>query len=408
MLKESDNSIAFMSASSPGSSSVSARGGVKESSGHIVATPTMDLRSLEADALGWLNRQGYSTMPPDGLVSPAFPDSFVPSAFHARVVRGVNEDCTKAGKQLQAGCEWVYRHVDQGKVGVSPFHLSSFKMLVYFGIYPRGRDGYGLRRTAISTFVELIKRYGLDISRCLVTYFGGGVVGGHNLYMDSEAVDLWIEAGVPSQNLIPVSGGSNFTNITRVGEPAGPRCEVFWPTKMGYVEIGTVVFERYVLGAGEIGLNDSSSLVYGGALGLERLLMASYNYENIFTLPELRVLEEIAVKDTDPRLFPLVRSHVFTLLDATRTLTLLWEATGGRPEGKRRERLRSLRTSIKRSLQSSGILYGKEVLEQLIGVVLQRDLSSGLIKPADILEFILTTDRPTFQRKNTSHRSPAK
>src|SRR5258708_4798060 len=125
-----------------------------------------ECRGTESDALRWLQSHGYSLVEPDGLGSQAFPDTFVPSAFHLRVRSGV-ENGADASKRLQAGSEWVYRHVDQGKVGTSHFHLSVFRMLVFFAVHPRVANDREFRLGTIHTFVSLLGSLGLDPSNCL-------------------------------------------------------------------------------------------------------------------------------------------------------------------------------------------------------------------------------------------------
>lgn len=385
MLKSEDNATTSMLAEvSQPDTSWAGHIPTKEDSGQANG-PTLTLRNLEAKALAWLEGRGYDTIPADGLLSPAFPDSFVPSAFHTRVVRGAHEGVPNGTAVRQAGCEWVYRHVDRGRVGSSPFHLSSFKMLVFFGTHDRTERDYDIRRETINTFSGLLRQFGLDSRRCLITYFSGGSIRGQRVAADDDVLRLWGESGVPKENLLPIEGGANFTNLTREGEPAGPRCEIYWPVGQGrFVEIGTVVFERYLLRPGGVGLEPSNGLVYGAALGLERLSMVAAGYDEVFAIPELRRLIETVEAGVDPRLALISRDHLLTLVDATRTLTVLWNATGGKCKGRRLERIRAIWKTISRSLQALGLDKDKERLVTLIGLAYREALGNKAAQLSDI------------------------
>src|SRR5438270_10143078 len=85
--------------------------------------------ALEYGVLDQLNKLGFQIAEPEGLDSPAFPDTFSPSAFHGLVQRSALQDPQLPRRW--AGSDWVFRHVDLEKIGFSPFHLSSFKMLIF-------------------------------------------------------------------------------------------------------------------------------------------------------------------------------------------------------------------------------------------------------------------------------------
>src|SRR5215813_5459078 len=93
------------------------------------------IAELESDLISGLREKGHTLLEPTGLVSPCFPDTFVPSAFHAYITNAVQNGLPAGAPQHNVGCDWVYRHVDQEKIGFSPIHLSTFRMLVFFGVY---------------------------------------------------------------------------------------------------------------------------------------------------------------------------------------------------------------------------------------------------------------------------------
>jgi len=333
-----------------------------------------DYRDLEKTAIELLALKGYSILPPDGLVSSAFHDTFAPSAFHARIVESVRLGPKSDESIHQAGCEWAYRHVDQEKVGPNAFHLSSFRMLVFFAVYPSSGDHAQLRQQTVRTFVDALRVAGLDPRHCLVTYFGGGNVLGQSLSPDEDIAQAWVKVGIPEENLIPVCGSSNFTNINRSGEPVGPRCEIFWKAENDQtVELGTVVFEQGLLND-ETRFATGKGFVYGGALGIERLAMASGAMTSIFLVPELDNLRRLVHKSIDPRLALVCASEVCQFVDAVRTLAVLVAEVGLPDRSRRGDRMHKLVRKARRCLLSLGLDRSTSLVGELVTAVAQREL----------------------------------
>ena len=317
-------------------------------------------KNIEKNLLDFFkDKWGYAILPPEGLLKPSFPDTFAASAFHESVVsaaqKGPNENNHKVG------VEWSFRHVDIDKVGVSPIYLSSFRMLVFFDVYIPTDNDDELRESVIEKFVESVKHVGLDPQNLSATYFGGGEIKGVDLPADDKVVSLWKKHGV--DNIVPITGETNFTNVKRTGEPAGPRCEIFYnhPQFSAPVEIGTVVFERYILGKK---LNKAKGLVYGGALGIERLAMLQENKNSIFESSLLSDGVEIVTKELESQLSPIVRSDVLRLIDALRSLAVIFATINEIPKGKHRDRINKITNIAKRSFQAIGIVE-KEKIERI-------------------------------------------
>lgn len=302
------------------------------------------------------DKWGYTVLPPEGLLNPLFPDTFAASAFHESVVsaarKGPNENNHKIG------AEWCFRHVDIEKVGVSPIYLSVFRMLVFFDVFVLTDKDDNLKESMIEKFVAGIKHIGLDPQNLTTTYFGGGKIRGVELPADDKITPLWEKHGV--KNIVPIAGETNFTNVKRTGEPAGPRCEVFYnhPSFSSPVEIGTVVFERYILGKT---LDKAKGLVYGGALGIERLAMLQENKSSIFECSLLSDAVEVVTKELGSQLSPIVQSDVLRLADALRSLAVIFAAIGELPKGKHRERINKIANIAKRSFQAIGILEKEKI-----------------------------------------------
>ena len=338
-------------------------------------------KNIEKNLIDYFkDKWGCTVLPPEGLLNPSFPDTFAASAFHESVVsaaqKGPNENNHKVG------VEWCFRHVDIEKVGVSPIYLSTFRMLVFFDVFVLTDNDDDLRESVIEKFVECIKHIGLDPQNLSATYFGGGKVKSVELLADDKIVPLWKKHGV--NKIVPITGDANFTNVKRAGEPAGPRCEVFYnhPEFPSPVEIGTVVFERYLLGKT---LNKAKGLVYGGALGIERLAMLQESKSSIFESSLLNDAVEVVTKELESQLSPIVHPDVLRFVDALRSLAVIFSTIGGTPRGKHRERINKITNIAKRSLQAIGIL-DKEKIEHIT-----RDLVDKL--DLHELEFVQPKDK---------------
>ena len=68
-----------------------------------------------------------------------------------------------------------------------------------------------------------------------------------------------------------------------------------------FVELGTVVFEKYLLDRDMRGLKRAEGLVYGCAFGLERIASVVGGLGDVFSLVEIRSLLELIMEGLDPR-----------------------------------------------------------------------------------------------------------
>jgi len=277
-----------------------------------------------AQAIGdHLGAHTYSPLQARGLVSSVFPDTFAPSAFHEDVVSLVHHGPDRGSEEHRMGVDWVFRHVDLDKVVGSPWHLSSFKMGVFFTVSKRQTDDTNLRAATVKLFVEALGKVGVSAQASVVTYFGGGHIGRRDLPPDDEVVEAWRQCGIYQEQLVPVRGRACFTNCERIGEPAGPRCEVFLPAADGrMVEVGTVVFERFVIEP-QRGVVESKWIVYGGAIGIERVAMLRAGLTDVMRIPDIAPLMGLVGSSLDERLTVVCYPQLRGLVDGLRTLAVL-------------------------------------------------------------------------------------
>lgn len=307
---------------------------------------------VEDALLRALHGAGYDALAPEGLVTPLFPDTFAASAFHTQIVEAMTRQAAIGRK---AGVEWVFRHVDGDKVGYSPAHLSLFRMLVYFDASTA--DAHTQRRDAVARFLELTTLLGLRRDHITVTYFGGGDISGRTIPPDGLFADAWFAAGIARHRIIPVVGQANFTNIRRAGEPAGPRCEVYYdaPGHPSAVEIGTVVCEQYVLD--DTGQPEPTRLsVCGGAFGVERLEMCARGLLTIAEVTALDRLVTLVLTDVPPHARTVFRTPAIRIANGLRALAVIAAHTGIGGVNGRVPRINAITRDVLRAARECGVI----------------------------------------------------
>ena len=332
-----------------------------------------DCRAIRDEVLNLLFQHDYQSLPPEGLLSPVFPDTFAPSAFHGAVLRGAMHPESSP----RVGCDWVFRHVDLEKIGFSDIHLSTFRMIVFFETHQNTNRDKIFRLRTLETFIFILKKLGLNPIDLYITYFGGGFISGQHFEADDEIKSAWIHVGVAAKNIIPVRGSSHFTNVLRSGEPAGPRCEVYWLAGQNQpIEIGTVVFEQFILKKNNLRFEPSKGLVCGGAIGLERLNMIVSKKQDVFSTQELQPLIKQIEREIHPKLIALCRNSIRQSADAVRSLTIISSMVDVSKIGKRHHaRLTRLAKSLRHNIDILGINDARLFIIKLINqCVLQEKL----------------------------------
>ena len=125
------------------------------------------------------------------------------------------------------------KHNDLENVGFTRRHHTFFEMLGNFSF------GDYFKKDAIAYAWELLTSpdwFGLDKSKLYVTIFEGS----NGVPRDTEAEQLWIEAGVPADRIFEMSMKDNFWQMGDTG-PCGPCSEIYFDLGIEASETGADV-----------------------------------------------------------------------------------------------------------------------------------------------------------------------
>jgi alanyl-tRNA synthetase len=116
-------------------------------------------------------------------------------------------------------CQKVFRAVDIELIGTDSRHLTFFEMLGNFSF-----GDYFKREAAQFAWDLSIQGFGLPEKDIWVTVFAGDDELG--LGPDQEAIDVWLETGVPRERIVELPRSENFWQMGPTG-PCGPDAELY-------------------------------------------------------------------------------------------------------------------------------------------------------------------------------------
>ncbi len=250
-----------------------------------------------------------------------------------------------------------FRTVDLDEVGHTARHLTFFEMLGNFSF------GDYFKPEAIRFGWELSTEVlGLDPERIWITVFEGmeGVPG------DEEAIEHWLQVGVPAERIQRLGESENFWKAGPTG-PCGPNTELYLdrgpsfgpeggPAVGGdrYLEFWNLVFMQYDRGAdGSLEPLPAKNIDTGA--GLERIAAILQDKPSVFDTDGFQPLIRWAEARTDRRYRATERDdQAFRVLaDHGRAMTFLG-ADGVRPSNEGRGYV--LRRIIRRAVSEAGYL----------------------------------------------------
>ncbi len=116
-------------------------------------------------------------------------------------------------------CQKVFRTPDIDNVGTTHRHLTFFEMLGNFSVGDYFKQGAAEFAWKLST-----EGFGIDPEKIWITVFEGDE--GLGLGPDQEAIDAWLEIGVPRERIVLCDRDENFWQSGPTG-PCGPCSELY-------------------------------------------------------------------------------------------------------------------------------------------------------------------------------------
>jgi alanyl-tRNA synthetase len=162
---------------------------------------------------GHLAQRGASLIPPPSDTSALF----IVAGMHP--LKAYFAGTERPPSKRLTTCQPAFRTVDIENVGMTARHLTMFEMLGNFSF------GDYFKREAISFAWDLSRNgFGLKEEDIWVTVFGGDAELG--IGPDQEAIDLWLEVGMPRERIVECPREENFWESGPTG-PCGPDSELY-------------------------------------------------------------------------------------------------------------------------------------------------------------------------------------
>lgn len=212
---------------------------------------------------------------PIGLISPYFPTQFNPSASHHQIYEILNRNVLPPFQEIRYVTEKVFRVSDVQLVG-DQTHLSIFRMFGVVKFLKPTKDYIPINETRL--FLEhifnFLKTIGIvNLDKFYITIFAGGYINGQYFPPEEHLVDIFKSLGIKENQIIPLSGTSQFLFPSIENDLAGPRCDLYIKDeKTGiFIEISTIDTLPFIRKEGKVRRNDNFYLL-GFYFGVERLL----------------------------------------------------------------------------------------------------------------------------------------
>jgi alanyl-tRNA synthetase len=307
-------------------------------------------------------------------------------------------------------CQKVFRTVDIDNVGNTARHLTFFEMLGNFSFGDYFKD------EAIALALELSHDgFGFDVADIWVTVFEGDDALG--LGPDQEAIDRWLEIGIPRERIVPCPRSENFWQAGPTG-PCGPCSELYVDRGLEFgkaddlpggenerfLEYWNLVFMQYdQQPAGTDGKSELKPLPANNidtGLGLNRMAAILQQKESVFETDQFQPLIELG-EQLSGRTYGAEHASdraLRILADHSRAMTFL-TADGVVPSNEDRGYV--LRRVMRRAIQQGRALelepgflvtYSRRVRE-LMGAVYPE-----LAEHADSIEMWLAAEEEGFGR----------
>jgi alanyl-tRNA synthetase len=257
--------------------------------------------------LSFFEQRGHRRIPSASLVPSAHDPSalLTVAGMHPLKPYFLGEEAPPSPRL--ASCQKVFRTVDIDNVGNTTRHLTFFEMLGNFSF------GDYFKEEAIAMALELsVDGFGLALDEIWVTVFAGD--GELGLGADTEAIDRWLELGIPRERIVECPRSENFWQAGPTG-PCGPCSELYVDRGVDrgspedlpggenerFLEYWNLVFMQYDQrrdGDGRSTLAPLPARSIDTGLGLNRMAAILQSKESVFAtdqfLPLIELGEELS------------------------------------------------------------------------------------------------------------------
>jgi alanyl-tRNA synthetase len=259
-------------------------------------------------------------------------------------------------------CQKTFRTADIEIIGTTTRHLTFFEMLGNFSF------GDYFKREAVRYALDLsVEGFGFAMGDIWITVFGGDEELG--VGADEEAIEAWLEVGVPRERIVELPRAENFWQMGPTG-PCGPCSELYLDRGLEFgdpddlpggenerfLEYWNLVFTQFDLRPdGSLGPLPANNIDTG--LGLNRLAAVLQDKPSVFETDQFAPLIELGEQLSGLRYGAEYESDraLRVLADHSRSMTFLI-ADGVVPSNEDRGYV--LRRIIRRA-----ILQGRHALE---------------------------------------------
>jgi alanyl-tRNA synthetase len=314
----------------------------------------MTTREIREAFLSYFERQGHLRIPSAPLVPYEDDPSVLLTIAGMQPLKSYFLGAAEPPARRMTSCQKCFRTSDIDEVGHTARHLTFFEMLGNFSI------GDYFKADAIRFGWELSTEVlGLDPERIWITVFEGTDA----VPADEEAVELWVDIGVPRERIQALGDPENFWSAGPTG-PCGPNTELYLdrgpafgpeggPAVGGdrYLEYWNLVFMQYDRAADGTLTPLPSKNIDTGA-GLERLAAILQDVPSVFDTDAFRPLIAWAEGASGRRYGADARADraLRVLADHGRAMTFL-AADGVRPSNEGRGYI--LRRIVRRAVSEA-------------------------------------------------------
>ncbi|MGD9573358.1 MAG: alanine--tRNA ligase [Thermoleophilia bacterium] len=368
----------------------------------------MTTNQIREAFLAYFERQGHLRIPSASLVPFEDDPSVLLTIAGMQPLKSYFMGSDSPPQRRMTSSQKCFRTNDIDQVGYTARHLTFFEMLGNFSIGDYFKDDAIRFGWEVSTEV-----FGLDPEKIWITVFEGmeGVPG------DDEAVERWLEMGVPRERIQALGEADNFWKAGPTG-PCGPNTELYLdrgpefgpeggPVTGGdrYLEYWNLVFMQYERAAdGTLSPLPAKNIDTGA--GLERMAAILQDVPSVFETDGFRPLISWAEQASgrrygaDPRDDRALR----VLADHGRAMTFL-AADGVRPGNEGRDYV--LRRIVRRAVSEAGQLgLDPGAITGLSGPVIDGwgDAYPELRERASEVEDVIGAEAEQFARTLTQGR----